>query len=221
MTLEKEPYAPAAPAPGALARTTGIALVVAAVLLITIVLPAEYAIDLVGTGRWLGLTRIAAPTIRPAETGGPGERPLSPVQKGPVGEYGLPFSFDVYEIALGPYEYVEYKYQMQQGASMLYAWNASAPVVHDFHGERASGGAPAEETFDKQDRRQANGSFVAPFAGIHGWYWENPGSEPIKIRLTSSGFYSSAVEIRSDRTRRTRTLRQLDTLTQDTTGDPR
>ena len=49
-------------------------------------------------------------------------------------------------------------------------------------------------------------------AYLHGWYWENPGSDPITIRLTSSGFYSAAVEIRSDRTRSNRDLRPLTTL---------
>ena len=118
-------------------------------------------------------------------------------------------------MTLQPYEYVEYKYHLEQGATMLYAWTASAPLMQDFHGERArcgSGGEPEEESFDKQDRRQASGSLTAPFAGIHGWYWENPGGAPVTIRLTSSGFFGSAIEIRSDRTRHPRTLRTLDSL---------
>jgi len=206
---------PAPPSLSTLARTTAIALVAAGALLVTIVLPAEYAIDPIGTGRWLGLTEIASPSLTPAETVSPDGAVLVPVQRGPVGEYPAEFKLDVFEITLQPYEYVEYKYQLEQGATMLYSWTASAPVIHDLHGERASGAGndgSAEESFDKQDRRQASGSFSAPFAGIHGWYWENPGGEPITIRLTSSGFYNSAVEIRSDRTRRTRNLRPLETL---------
>ena len=101
---------------------------------------------------------------------------------------------------------------------MLYSWTATAALRHDMHGERVAGATdgPPEQSFDKQDRRQAHGSLTAPFAGIHGWYWENPGGETITIRLTSAGYYTSAVEIRSDRTRRTRTLRTIDTLP---TGD--
>jgi hypothetical protein len=120
----------------------------------------------------------------------------------------------VFEIALAPYEYVEYKYQLEKGATMLYSWTASAPLLHDFHGERAAGAGegPAEESFDKQNRRQVNGSLTAPFKGIHGWYWENPGAETITVRLTSAGYYTSAIEIRSDRTRRTHPLRPLVTL---------
>jgi hypothetical protein len=115
---------------------------------------------------------------------------------------------------LPPYEYLEYKYQLEQGAAMQYSWVASAPLAQDFHGERASATAdvPKEESYDKEDRRQAHGAFTAPFSGIHGWYWENPGGEPITIRLTTSGFYSAAVEIRSDRTRHPHELRSLATL---------
>ena len=197
-----------------LAKTTAVAVVVAAVILITIVLPAEYAVDPVGTGRWLGLTEIASPTLAPVEIARSDTAPLVPTQNGPVAAYPAEFKFDVVEIALAPYEYVEYKYHLEKGATMLYSWTASAAVVHDLHGERPSVATdgPAEESFDKQDRRQASGSLTAPFGGIHGWYWENPCADPITIRLTSAGYYTTAVEIRSDRTRRTRPLRALDPL---------
>jgi hypothetical protein len=205
---------PAAPSLATLATTTAIALVVAVFILVTIVLPAEYAIDPVGTGRWLGLTEIASPTVAPVEIATSKGAALSPLQNGPLGMYPAEFQFDVFEIALAPYEYVEYKYQLEKGATMLYSWTATAAVVHDFHGERAAGAGegPAEESFDKQNRRQANGSLTAPFKGIHGWYWENPGAETITVRLTSAGYYTSAIEIRSDRTRRTHPLRPLGTL---------
>ena len=116
---------------------------------------------------------------------------------------------DVYEVTLQPYEYIEYKYHLEQGANLLFAWKATAPLIHDFHGERedssAAGGA-AVESFDKQNRGEATGSLTAPFTGIHGWYWENPTNAPVTVRLTTSGFYTSAVEIRSDHTRHPRAL---------------
>lgn len=215
MTSQPEIQTLAAPSLSKLAKTTAVALVVAGLILITIVLPAEYAIDPVGTGRWLGLTQIAAPPVDPVEVATPEGAPLVPTQTGPIGEYPREFAFDVFEIVLAPYEYVEYKYQLERGATMLYSWTANAGVVHDFHGERTSeptDGGPAEESFDKNDRRQSTGTYTAPFSGIHGWYWENPGGEPITIRLTSAGFYTAAVEIRSDRTRQAHTLRPLESL---------
>jgi hypothetical protein len=203
----------AAPSLRQLAGTTGLALAVAAVLLLAFVLPAEYALDPLGTGRWLGLTDIASTPVNPVE-----ERPtggaLKPVTKGPIGEYSREFKLDVFDVTLDPYEYVEYKYHLEQGATLLYSWKASAPVLQDFHGERESGatGGAAEESFDKADKREATGSLTAPFTGIHGWYWENPSGSPITIRLTTSGFYASAVEIRSDRSRHPKALTPLDLL---------
>lgn len=215
MTSQPLPEIPDHPSLSTLARTMAIALVVAFVILVTAVLPAEYGIDPVGTGRWLGLTDIATPPLDPVEMTRAEGAALKPTANGPIGEYPGQFKFDAYEVVLQPYEYVEYKYQLEQGASMAYSWTATAPVLQDFHGERAGGGesgAPAEESFDKRDRNAADGSFTAPFAGIHGWYWENAGGEPVTVRLTTSGFYTAAVEIRSDRTRTARTLRTLDTL---------
>jgi hypothetical protein len=209
MTSHTELPTLAAPSLSTLAKTTAIAVFVAGVLLVTLVLPAEYAVDPVGTGRWLGLTQIAAPPLKVVEMVRTEGAPLAPTQNGPIGEYAREFKYDVFEIVLAPYEYVEYKYQLEKGATMLYSWTASAAVVHDLHAERAGEGTdgPAEESFDKTDRRQATGSYTAGFAGIHGWFWENPGAEPVKIRLASAGFYSSAIEIRSDRSRHTHTLR--------------
>jgi hypothetical protein len=214
MTLPAPSATPAPPSLSTLARTTAIALVVAAVLLVTAVLPAEYGLDPTGIGRRLGLTAIASPPVTvvdlPVTTG----TALAPTPNGPIGVYPAEFKFDVYEIVLPPYEYVEYKYRLEKDATMIYSWTASAALRHDMHGERAAAaaGGETEQSFDKADRKQAHGSLTAPFAGIHGWYWENPGGEAITLRLTSAGYYTSAVEIRSDRSRRTRPLKSGDTL---------
>jgi hypothetical protein len=157
----------------------------------------------------LGLTQIAEPQVNAEPLVAPEGAALAPAQKGPIGEYHRGYKMDMFEIVLGPYEYVEYKYQLAKGATMVYSWSANLGVIHDFHGERApdaGDGGPAEESFDKSAKQQSAASYTAPFAGIHGWYWENPGADSVTIRLTSAGFYEAAVEIRSDRTRRTRPL---------------
>ncbi len=204
------------PSLSTLARTTVAALALAGVVLVVAVLPAEYGMDPLGTGRWLGLTEIAAPPSAVVETARVEGSAPTPVSRGPLVEYPGPFTFDVYEVVLQPYEFVEYKYRLEQGATMAYSWTASAPVRHDFHGEhtaRGADGKPVAESYDTRDRKNADGTFTAPFAGIHGWFWENTGEEPVSVRLVSSGFYSAATEFRSNRTQNTHTLRTLDTLT--------
>lgn len=201
--------APAQPLPSRrqLATTTAWALGVATALLVTVVLPAEYGIDPLRTGRALGLTRLAAPPAAPDVVAPPAGSALLPIVDGPIAHYPGGFKADTAQFVLGPYEFVEYKYRLEKGAAMLYSWTGTAAVIHDFHGEPETGGENAAVSYEKKARRDASGAFTAPFSGIHGWYWENPGAETITVTLTTAGFYSSAVEIRSDRTRKTHELR--------------
>jgi outer membrane protein TolC len=38
-------------------------------------------------------------------------------------------------------------------------------------------------------QREAAGTFVAPFEGTHGWYWQNRGSAPIEVQIEVVGFH--------------------------------
>jgi hypothetical protein len=213
--MTSTPDSPVLPAPSLarLGKTTTAAIAVAVIVLFMFVLPAEYAVDPLGTGRLLGLTDIAAPPSD-AAAAVPEGAPLVPTQTGPVGAYPREFKLDVFEFSLEPYQFIEYKYQMEKGATMLFAWTASDTVEQELHGQRPAGATdgPAEESFDKQSRRQATGSYTAPFAGIHGWYWENPGGEAIAMRVSAAGFFSSAIEVRSNRSRHPHALKSLDAL---------
>lgn len=190
-----------------LARTTALALATAVAILVTIVLPAEYGLDPLGTGKALGLTRLSDPPRAPEIPAPAAGAPQVPTVEGPIAHYPAAFKSDTTQFVLGPYEYVEYKYRLEKGAVMLYSWTATATVIHDFHGDPPGGGEQAAVSHEKKSRREANGEFTAPFAGIHGWFWENPGGESITISLTTAGFYTSAIEIRSDRTRKIHELR--------------
>jgi hypothetical protein len=211
MTAALDPAPPPTlPSKRKLAQTTTIAVAVAAVILVTLVLPAEYGLDPLGTGRALGLTRISAPPPAVEEPAAPsGGQALAPVPNGPIGLYPAEYKVDSAQFVLGPYEFVEYKYHLEQGATMLFAWKSTATVLHDFHGERDSARGEAV-SFEKKERRQGTATFTAPFTGIHGWYWENPGGDTVTVTVKSAGFYTSALEFRSDRTRRPHDLTPLD-----------
>ena len=195
-----------------LAIASAAALLVAALVLVTAVLPAEYGMDPLGTGRLFGFSAISAPVAVPSPVPPPEGAVLAPVQQGDVGLYPGEYKVDSREFVLGPYEYVEYKYHLATGATMLFSWTADGDVIQDMHGDRDGAPANAAQSFDKQPRRGANGEFSAPFSGIHGWYWENPGGETVTVRVTTAGFYTAAHEFHFDGTRQPREVRALATI---------
>lgn len=190
-----------------------VAFLAAAILLVTVVLPAEYGLDPLGTGEALGVTALSAPGLAPIPP--PQGDSLAPVPMGPVALYPGQYKFDTRELVLGPYEYVEFKYHLARDATMLFSWEASGDVMHDFHGDPEGKPADAAQSFDASPRRQADGSFTAPFTGIHGWYWENPGADTVTVRLYTAGFYTAAHQFNSDRSRETHDVRALDTIRTD------
>jgi hypothetical protein len=116
---------------------------------------------------------------------------------------------DRVEFTLAPKQTVEYKYRLDKGAAMIYAWRASAPVAYDFHTEPEGTASSASQSFEKGDGAEVRGSYVAPYNGIHGWYWENTGTAPVTIRLESAGFYYAATEFLMDGSRRAHELSAL------------
>jgi hypothetical protein len=190
------------PSTRTLALATVIALAIAATVLVTVVLPAEYRIDPLGTGRALGLDVMTAPPpqVEPERTGDGAVR-LVPTQDGPVADYPASFRVDSRQLVLGPSEYVEFKYHLEKDATMVFSWRASGDVIQEFHGDRDGATADEPQTYDNVLRQQHDGSFAAPFTGIHGWYWENPSRTPITIELSTAGFYAAAHEFRKDRAR--------------------
>jgi hypothetical protein len=168
---------------------TGISTLVAAFLLVTTVLPAEYGLDPLGTGRVLGLAALSESGANSAS---------APAADGPVSPQQAVFKTDLRELKLGPYEFLEFKYQLAKGATMLYDWKSTVPVEFNFHADPAGKPEEAAQSFESGDASEKRGSYIAPFDGIHGWYWENTSSEEVTVRLSTAGFYTSAKEFHHD-----------------------
>src|SRR5579862_9425444 len=135
MIEEKSPPAVETPSKAKIGKATLIAAAVALVVLFTAVLPAEYGIDPLKTGKALHLTDLAKATeSKPEPKAAVGARPTA----APAGIYtaqpGI-FKTDSEDLSLMPGEGVEIKYHMQKGAGMLYSWKATGPVAFEFHGE--------------------------------------------------------------------------------------
>src|SRR6185295_7714366 len=100
---------------------------------------------------------------------------------------------------LAPRDSVEYKYRLDKGKALLYSWKATAPVNYELHAEPDGAPQGYAESFEKKDAvAAAAGTLTAPFAGIHGWYWENTGNTPVTVTLSAAGFYNMSHEFRKD-----------------------
>ena len=159
------------------------------------VMPVEFGRDPLGVGRLTGLGKLHDDSSEVAFNGNAGSTTAH--------TYSSPFREDVIEIPLGypgggvgPYS-LEYKLSMRAGDVVLYEWVATEledgqRLEFDFHGHTLAGkkGEPITvATYEKADAAARRGSLVAPFDGIHGWYFANRTANTVKVRLKVSGIY--------------------------------
>ncbi|MDP2818649.1 MAG: transmembrane anchor protein [Polaromonas sp.] len=193
-----------------LVRSTILAAISALVLLVAVVLPAEYGIDPTGIGRVLRMTEMgnikqqlaaeaaadaaaATPaTQSPAARTTPGmasanatQSPASAVvADAPKVEWR-----DEMPVTLSPGEGTEIKLTMVQGAKAQYSWVVEGGEVNfDTHGD-----APGKSISYEKGRKVSSdeGVLEAAFTGNHGWYWRNRGQSNVKVILRTRGDYTN------------------------------
>jgi hypothetical protein len=182
-----------------LAVAGGGALLVAGLVLVMFVLPAEFAVDPLGTGARSGLLalgetgqQVDALNAAASTTGTSGTGTIVAGQE-------RPFQQETVEFTAGPGEGLEYKYRLDKGESLLYSWKASGPVHVEFHAEPDGAPRGYAQTYETlENTSNASGTLTAPFSGIHGWFWENRGTTPITVTLTSAGYYNLSHEFRAN-----------------------
>lgn len=187
-----QPFRPV-PARRLLLLTAG-ALLAAVFIVLAFVLPAEFGRDPLGIGRLTGISRLGAAdtTMVDANAGGVAR----------AHTYPAPYRSDVIEIPLGgigegkeAYS-LEYKVRMPKDGTLIYTWEVvggadESDLEYDFHGHTLT--RPNEKMvvaeYGKANGVRRSGSLVAPFDGIHGWYFQSWAEKPIVIRVRTSGFY--------------------------------
>ncbi|OYW46612.1 MAG: hypothetical protein B7Z08_02365 [Sphingomonadales bacterium 32-68-7] len=150
------------------------------------VLPAEFGIDPTGVGTATRLTEIANPKGMNVylRKGLQREGVLTLGDTPPPAEPG---ARDHWEFEIQPYEGIELKYEIAQGKAMTFRWQATGPLDYDMHAHPFEGGTDLTESYSIEARSSMQGRYVAPFTGIHGWYWQNRSFEPVKLTLDASG----------------------------------
>lgn len=173
---------------------TTIALAASAVVLTTIVLPSEYAIDPTGIGRALNLTQmgeiktqLAQEAALDAASAAAQAVPVAPVAVDAAAQ--LPSKSETMQLTLAPGEGAEIKATMQEGATIAFDWSVNGGHVNfDTHAD-----APgiSYHGYDKgQQSTGQQGELVAAFDGHHGWFWRNRSAGTVTVTLRVDGAFS-------------------------------
>lgn len=181
------------PSAGGLLLRVAIAAAVGAVLTVCVIMPAEYRKDPTGFGKLTGLIALSTPTVakEPADAApAAGKATTTPALTTNAWFYPTEYRTDTIKIPLGPDGELEYKVAMKAGEAMVYSWAVDKESVYfDFHGEPSNDPKHATRYREEQENTKSSGAFVAPFEGIHGWFWLNLSGKPIVVTLKMSGFY--------------------------------
>jgi len=128
-----------------------------------------------------------------AEAAAPGEVALGEAASVLDAFWGsaAPYRNDEMSLTLKPGEGAEIKARMRLGERFVFNWIAEGGAVNfDMHGEALNARRDEFTSFRKGKNAAAgHGAFIAPFDGTHGWYWRNRGTQPVTVRVQTSGFY--------------------------------
>ncbi|MCL5043159.1 MAG: hypothetical protein M1440_12060 [Gammaproteobacteria bacterium] len=204
------------PSTAKLIRSTIISAVVALVLLVTVVMPAEYAMDPTGVGRLLGLTEMGEIKQQLAEEAAADEtaqlaavrdateelltEPAAPMRQAadtpePHIESAMvvpaateePEWKDEVQFVLTPGEGAEFKLTMQEGGVASFHWvSEGGPVNFDTHGD---GGGRSISYEKGRGVAEDEGELTAAFTGNHGWFFRNRNNENVTLVLRTRGNY--------------------------------
>ncbi|OAO04853.1 transmembrane anchor protein [Sphingomonadales bacterium EhC05] len=189
------------PTTGQLLRATAIAAVSAGAILVTVILPSEYAIDPTGIGRTLGLTQMGEIKMQLAEEAAADAAmdtsanqevtaaPASASTEQPAPATDGDTRSDVTTITLAPGEGAEIKVTMADGARTDFDWSVEGGHVnYDIHAD-----APGISYHGYGKGREStgeNGTLVAAFDGNHGWFWRNRSGGTVTVTLRTDGAYT-------------------------------
>lgn len=184
--------------------STFLATILAAIILITAILPAEYGIDPTGLGKIMGLTVLAPAKKTALSITTANDNPsissdisikeidpkLVEAQMAHLRQEIKTSWKDTVTITIPPLKGLEYKFYLEKGANLEFEWESDGEKIHfDFHGEPKGDTTGYFKSFKITTDNKSSGTLTAPFAGSHGWYWENKTQVPVKIRLKTKGNY--------------------------------
>jgi hypothetical protein len=189
------------PSSAQLLKSTIIAAVSAVVILVTVVLPAEYGIDPTGIGRTIGLAEMGEIKTQLAEEA-EADRQLLEVEGdqssllndilglfvGAAHAQEAEVWRDEITFTLAPGDSAEWKLVMTEGQSAQYRMIVEGGRVNfDLHGH----GSGQSVTYEKgRGSTGSEGAILAGFDGEHGWFWRNRDNTDVTVTVQVRGEYS-------------------------------
>ena len=160
-----------------LLKSVLLSMVIAVSIIITVILPAEFGIDHTGIGSMLGLDALNNPNESPEIISRRGE-----------GE--LEFRQDEVDVLIPANSGLEYKFFLEMHSNINYEWSSPSPLYFDMHGEPEGDTTGYFESYGASTTDGMKGSVTVPFAGSHGWYWQNDTDKNISVSLKTLGNYN-------------------------------
>ena len=159
------------------------AILASALLLVTIILPAEYGIDPLRVGKLLGITGMSKTTSFVANAEDTARELI---------RHTTTFTLE-------PFESLEVKYEMQESGTLLYSWESSkTELLYELHSEPLDAEPGYADSYERARLTARSGLYQAQYDGIHGWFFENRGLATTEVSLTASGFFSKIYLYRDD-----------------------
>lgn len=156
------------------------ASLLASILFVCVVMPAEYGMDPSGMGSRLGLLVLSEQASVDAANNGS--------QAGQDSEFAQQ---DEVSITVPPRRGLEYKFHLEQYAKLKYEWNSGEDILYfDLHGEPDGDSKGYFESFAEAEASEMKGSMTAPFTGSHGWYFRNNSPKEVTVVLKTEGDYT-------------------------------
>ncbi len=192
------------PSTSKLIKSTILAAVAAGVLLVTVVMPAEYGIDPTGIGNVIGLKKMGdikaslseeaavnqSHTIAVKDDAEPAQAELAVTPNPEPADTNPTILNHEMQVTLAPNESTEIKVKMSKNNKVHYTWwTDSGKVFFDAHADSKKMNINYH-SYEKGTEQQKEGEIIAGFDGSHGWYWKNRTSETITITIKTSGEYT-------------------------------
>lgn len=186
-----------------LVKSTVVAIVLASIILVTVVLPAEYGIDPTGIGNALGLKQMGeiktSLSQEVALEQNKVQTQTTEVKEvvetaGPKVEEAIASRTDKMTIALKPNQGKEIKLRMKQGAKVKFSWWTSQGKANfDTHADSKKLKINYRN-YEKGKKAKDEGILEAQFDGKHGWFWRNRTSTDMNVTLQVEGDYSDITQ---------------------------